>query len=75
MEMSYQSDVLTKPTNYNLKKETGMLIRALSRSNNDNETPFLPTGREARDDLDDDSLDDQYATQDADIDDFSRGGK
>ncbi len=52
-----------------------MLIRALSRSNNDNETPFLPTGREARDDLDDDSLDDQYATQDADIDDFSRGGK
>ncbi len=42
---------------------------------NDSECSILPVRTLNRDDLDDDSLDDLYAIQDADIDDFSRGGK
>ncbi len=42
---------------------------------NDSECTILPVRALNRDDLDDESLDDLYAVQDADIDDFSRGGK
>lgn len=42
---------------------------------NDSESSILPVRVLNRDDLDDESLDDLYAIQDADIDDFSRGGK
>ncbi len=44
-------------------------------ASNDSECSILPVRVLNRDDLDDESLDDLYATQDADIDDFSRGGK
>jgi hypothetical protein len=59
----------------NLKKETGMSTRAMESSSERNNLPpetDVPVGWE---ELDDESLDDLYAVQEADIDDFNRGGK
>ncbi len=57
------------------KKEDKMKTCAIYSASNDSESTILPVRVPNRDDMDDESLDDLYAVQDADIDDFSRGGK
>ena len=58
-----------------MKKETGMSTRAAFAENRETKGKPPPSPAPSWEELDDDSLDDFFAVQEADIDDFSRGGK
>ncbi len=52
-----------------------MLHQTVYTEFSDSELSILPSRAQMRDEMDDETLDDLYAIEDTEIDDFQRGGK